>query len=123
MEVRLLPHQVIGVSWMVDQERNSPHKGGILADDMGLGKTVQMIATMVHNQPTEEDEHRSILIVVPAALLLQWKEELEMKANGIWDVHIQHGKDKIKEPDLLAEKDVCTPLSVTTSCMCAHWVI
>ena len=107
MEVRLLPHQVIGVGWMVDQERNSPHKGGILADDMGLGKTVQMIATMVFNQPTEEDEHRSILIVVPAALLLQWKEELETKANGIWDVHIQHGKDKIKDPNLLAEKDVC----------------
>nr|VWO96010.1 Alcohol dehydrogenase [Ganoderma boninense] len=106
MEVRLLPHQVIGVSWMVDQERNSPHKGGILADDMGLGKTVQMIATMVFNQPTEEDDHRSILIVVPAALLLQWKEELETKANGIWDVHIQHGKDKIKDPKRLAEKDI-----------------
>ena len=26
MEVRLLPHQLIGVSWMVDQERNTPIK-------------------------------------------------------------------------------------------------
>lgn len=30
-----------------------------------------MIATMVINQPTEHDRHRTTLIVVPAALLLQ----------------------------------------------------
>ena len=42
MEVRLLPHQLIGVSWMVDQERNTPHKGGILADDMGLPRTFKL---------------------------------------------------------------------------------
>ncbi len=106
MEVRLLPHQLVGVSWMVSQEHNSKYNGGILADDMGLGKTVQMIATMVMNQPTEEDKHRSTLVVVPAALLLQWKDELETKTNGIWEVHIQHGKDKIKDFELLEEKDV-----------------
>ncbi|RDX49056.1 hypothetical protein OH76DRAFT_1483538 [Lentinus brumalis] len=106
MEVRLLPHQLIGVAWMVEQERKTQHKGGILADDMGLGKTVQMIATMVMNQPSAKDEHRATLVVVPAALLLQWKEELETKTNDIFDVHIQHGKDKIKNPDVLAEKDV-----------------
>ncbi|OSD03838.1 hypothetical protein PYCCODRAFT_205289 [Trametes coccinea BRFM310] len=106
MEVRLLPHQVIGVKWMVDQERVTPHKGGILADEMGLGKTVQMIATMVINQPTDEDKHRTTLIVVPAALMFQWKEELETKTNGVFNVHIQHGREKIKDPELLAEKDV-----------------
>ena len=120
MEVRLLPHQLIGVSWMVDQERNTPHKGGILADDMGLGKTVQMIATMVMNQPSHEDQHdgwgKAVLIVVPAALLLQWKEELEAKTNGMWDVHIQHGKDKIRDPELLAEKDVCVCLLALSLC-------
>lgn len=36
MEVRLLPHQIIGVSWMVRQERDSGLRGGILADEMGL---------------------------------------------------------------------------------------
>ena len=106
MEVKLLPHQLIGVSWMIDQERETPHKGGILADDMGLGKTVQMIATMAINQPSEEDKSRSTLIIVPAALLLQWKEELETRTNNIFDVHIQHGKDKIKDARRLQEKDV-----------------
>jgi SNF2 family DNA or RNA helicase len=56
---------------MLDQERNSPHKGGVLADDMGLGKTVQMIATMVINAPDLEETNRTTLIVVPAALLEQ----------------------------------------------------
>ncbi|KAJ4480950.1 SNF2 family DNA-dependent ATPase [Lentinula aciculospora] len=56
MNVRLLPHQIIGVSWMLNRER-SKDKGGILADDMGLGKTVQMIATMAMNQPSSEDEN------------------------------------------------------------------
>ncbi|KAI0776649.1 SNF2 family N-terminal domain-containing protein [Trametes elegans] len=106
MEVRLLPHQLIGVSWMVDQERNSPHKGGILADDMGLGKTVQMIATMAINQPTDGDNSRTTLIVVPAALMFQWREEVETKTNGMFEVHVQHGREKIKDPQLLAEKDV-----------------
>ncbi|KAI0742470.1 SNF2 family N-terminal domain-containing protein [Daedaleopsis nitida] len=106
MEVRLLPHQIIGVSWMVDQELKTEYKGGILADDMGLGKTVQMIANMVMNQPKPNDEHRATLVVVPAALLLQWKEELETKTNGMWEVHIQHGKDKIKNVEKLNEKDV-----------------
>ncbi|KAL6299805.1 SNF2 family N-terminal domain-containing protein [Sparassis latifolia] len=106
LEVRLLPHQAIGVNWMLDQERNTPHKGGILADDMGLGKTVQMIATMAMNQPGEGDTHRSTLIVVPAALLLQWKEEIESKTNGMFSVHIQHGREKIKSLPKLAEKDV-----------------
>ena len=74
---------------------------------MGLGKTVQMIATMVINQPGPDERNRSTLIIVPAALLEQWKDELETKTNGMFDVHIQHGKDKIKDPELLEEKDVC----------------
>lgn len=37
MEVTLLAHQAIGVSWMLKKE--SGHlKGGCMADEMGLGK-------------------------------------------------------------------------------------
>ncbi|KAK7047584.1 hypothetical protein VNI00_006352 [Paramarasmius palmivorus] len=97
LDVRLLRHQVIGVAWMVDKELNSNDKGGILADDMGLGKTVQMIATMAMNQPKNEDEScRTTLIIVPAALLQQWKDEIEEKTNGIMSVHVHWGKDKLK---------------------------
>lgn len=106
LEIRLLPHQLIGVSWMIDQERNGPHKGGILADEMGLGKTVQMIGIMAMNLPDEREQHRTTLIVVPAALLLQWKEEIENKTNGLFTVHIHHGRDKLRSIHAIQEKDV-----------------
>ena len=37
MEVALMPHQTIGVAWMLEKEKSS-YKGGSLGDDMGLGK-------------------------------------------------------------------------------------
>ncbi|KAF8153937.1 SNF2 family DNA-dependent ATPase [Crassisporium funariophilum] len=105
LEVRLLNHQVIGVAWMLEKERG-PDRGGILADDMGLGKTVQMIATMAMNMAGLEDECRTTLIIVPAALLQQWKDEIVTKTNGIFEVHIHHGKDKLKKVSQVKSKDV-----------------
>lgn len=75
---------------------------------MGLGKTVQMIATMVVNLPAIEAPHRSTLIVVPAALLQQWKDEIESKSNGLFTVHIHHGPHKLKTKAALQSHDVCT---------------
>ena len=40
----LYPHQLKGLEFMKDRERNGT--GGILADDVGLGKTIQAIALM-----------------------------------------------------------------------------
>ncbi|KAI0061315.1 hypothetical protein BV25DRAFT_1826795 [Artomyces pyxidatus] len=106
LEVRLIPHQIIGVSWMLHQEKETVYKGGIMADDMGLGKTVQMIATMAMNMPDMNDKTRTTLIVVPAALLHQWKEEIEAKTNGIFSVHVHHGKNKLKTLSALQSQDV-----------------
>ncbi|ESK86005.1 snf2 family dna-dependent atpase [Moniliophthora roreri MCA 2997] len=107
LDVRLLRHQMIGVAWMLDKELKSKDKGGILADDMGLGKTVQMIATMIVNQPKNEDDAcKTTLIIVPAALLQQWKDEIEEKTNGIMNVHVHHGKDKLKKTSDVKSKDV-----------------
>lgn len=38
MEIALMPHQVIGVAWMLTKEKEKGAMGGILADEMGLGK-------------------------------------------------------------------------------------
>ncbi|KAJ6542826.1 SNF2 family N-terminal domain-containing protein [Mycena capillaripes] len=105
LEVRLLPHQAIGVAWMLKRE-HSHDKGGILADDMGLGKTVQMIATMAMNLPANDEESRTTLIVVPAALLQQWKDEIESKTNEMFSVRLHHGKDKLKKTSEVKQYDV-----------------
>lgn len=73
-----------------------------------------MVATMVINNPTRKAECKTTLIVVPAALMeqvcdllilfyptnsdlsFQWKEEIETKTNNLFNVHIHHGKDKLK---------------------------
>ncbi|KAH8822730.1 SNF2 family DNA-dependent ATPase [Flagelloscypha sp. PMI_526] len=105
MEVRLMPHQAIGVAWMLRREKHKD-RGGILADDMGLGKTVQMIATMVMNMPSPVSEKRTTLVVVPAALLKQWKDEILDKTNDVFTVHIHHGLTKLKTPEAVRENDV-----------------
>ncbi|KAG8956394.1 hypothetical protein FRC04_004475 [Tulasnella sp. 424] len=111
LDVRLLPHQIVGVSWMLNKERHHREMGGILADDMGLGKTVQAIALMVLNQPDiddisqRQDGRRQTLIVAPAALLDQWKDEIETKAD-MFRVFIHHGPKKAKTAQALRKYDV-----------------
>ncbi|KAG9086889.1 hypothetical protein FRC06_002838, partial [Ceratobasidium sp. 370] len=96
MQVSLMPHQLIGVSWMVKQELGKV-QGGILADDMGLGKTMQTIALIVMNQPEPNNPRQSTLIVAPAALLDQWRQEsIDRTDDDMFRIRIHHGKDKLK---------------------------
>ncbi|KAI1816878.1 hypothetical protein GGS20DRAFT_147760 [Poronia punctata] len=73
----LMPHQRVGLTWLINQEQ-SPHKGGILADDMGLGKTIQAIA-LILARPPEDGTRKTTLIVVPTSLLRQWEREIDDK--------------------------------------------
>lgn len=63
-------HQIDGVSWALEREINTPHKGGVIADEMGLGKTIQMIGLMVANIK------RKTLIVLPPVLIEQWRDAI-----------------------------------------------
>ena len=40
MEISFLAHQVLGVAFMMEKERDEKFRGGILADAMGLGKVI-----------------------------------------------------------------------------------
>ena len=128
LAVKLLPHQVEGVAWMIDKEigqrkRNGvlPH-GGILADDMGLGKTIQSISLILTNArpgPDAKPEHpkqkmpgkevgKSTLVVAPLALIKQWEDEIKTKVSRshALRVLVHHGPSRTKSAYDLKKYDV-----------------
>ncbi len=83
LRAELRPYQREGVRWLLFL--TGLGLGGVLADDMGLGKTLQLIAWM-----TRERARRSAgtkvaphLLVVPASLLSNWKNELARFAPSL----------------------------------------
>ncbi len=64
-------YQEFGYKWLRTVE--SYRFGGILADDMGLGKTLQLISILLAAK--EEGRLGSALVVTPASLVYNWKEE------------------------------------------------
>ncbi|KAI9135949.1 P-loop containing nucleoside triphosphate hydrolase protein [Paraphysoderma sedebokerense] len=69
----LYEHQIEGVEWLL--EKYTAGLNVILGDDMGLGKTVQIIRFL--SVFLDENMWKNCLIVVPAALLNQWKTEVQ----------------------------------------------
>jgi len=67
----LRPYQAQGVQWMWFLSQLG--LGACLADDMGLGKTIQVIDLILQRKKTV---HAPNLLVVPASLLGNWKQEL-----------------------------------------------
>ena len=116
MVCKLMPHQLMGVAWMVKQEKSDSF-GGILGDEMGLGKTVQTIATMTLNDSTDPKE-KTTLIVAPLALLKQWEREIEDKTvKNHYRILIYHGSGKksIEKPKHLLKYDVVITTYQTVS--------
>ena len=69
-------YQKKGFLWLKTLSHNG--FGGILADDMGLGKTLQVIAFLLSEvQEAGESDNRRCLIVCPASLVYNWKNEIE----------------------------------------------
>ena len=64
-------YQTYGFRWLKTMEQYG--FGGILADDMGLGKTLQVITLLLSAR--EAGRLKTSLIVAPASLVYNWKEE------------------------------------------------
>lgn len=73
LKVPLLPYQLDGVAFAVAAGR------AILADDMGLGKTIQGVG--VAELLAREVGIQRVLVVCPASLKSQWKNEIERFCN------------------------------------------
>ncbi|GAM89769.1 hypothetical protein ANO11243_078080 [Dothideomycetidae sp. 11243] len=129
MAVKLLPHQVDGVSWMLDKESGERKKngvlpkGGILADDMGLGKTIQSVTLILANPRPALDAKapegskkkmppkevgKGTLVVAPLALIKQWESEIKTKVSPSHKlkVLVHHGPSRTKSHLELKKYDV-----------------
>jgi len=101
LRVSLRPYQETGVHWLWFM--TSLGLGACLADDMGLGKTLQTIALLVQIKRESAKERkgaRPSLLVAPASLLANWKNEITRFAPEL-SVYFAHPSEtpaaKLKE--------------------------
>lgn len=89
VKVDLRAYQQKGYDWInLMAEVNA---GTLLADDMGLGKTIQTICSLAYW--LEEKPDSKFLIVCPASLIYNWKDEFEKFAPNI-PISVHHGADR-----------------------------
>ena len=89
------PYQLYGFRWLSTLAQAG--FGGILADEMGLGKTVQMLAFM--EQQKRGGESRPSLVVCPASLVYNWKEEAQRFTPEL-SVELLAGSQQARKPVL-----------------------
>jgi len=73
--VQPLPHQ----AYLIDKVFAAERFGHVLADDVGLGKTIEaglLMTCLMRREPPQR-----IMIICPAGLALQWKDEMDEHFN------------------------------------------
>ncbi|WP_052256835.1 DEAD/DEAH box helicase [Salinicoccus sp. YB14-2] len=99
LEVDLREYQETGFKWM--KSLSEYGLGGILADDMGLGKTIQCITYILSE--IEDGTDAPFLIVAPASLVYNWRNEFSKFAPGL-TVRVAAGNKKERRAVLESEE-------------------
>ncbi|GMI66832.1 FLORAL FUSED ORGANS 3, CHROMATIN REMODELING 2, ARABIDOPSIS THALIANA BRAHMA, BRAHMA [Hibiscus trionum] len=100
----LRDYQLVGLQWMLSLYNNKLN--GILADEMGLGKTVQVMALIAYLMEFKGN-YGPHLIIVPNAVLVNWKSELHNWLPSVSCIYYVGGKDqrsKLFSQEVLAMK-------------------
>ncbi|KAJ7571709.1 hypothetical protein O6H91_01G174300 [Diphasiastrum complanatum] len=100
----LRDYQLVGLQWMLSLYNN--RLNGILADEMGLGKTVQVMALIAYLMEFKGN-YGPHLIIVPNAVMVNWKSELLRWLPSVSCIFYVGGKDqrsKIYSQDVAAMK-------------------
>lgn len=71
---QLRDYQLVSLQWMVSLYNNKLN--GILADEMGLGKTVQVCSLIAYLFESKQN-YGPHLIIVPNAVIVNWKAEIK----------------------------------------------
>ncbi|KAL8495204.1 hypothetical protein ACS0TY_019387 [Phlomoides rotata] len=87
----LRDYQLVGLQWMLSLYNNKLN--GILADEMGLGKTVQVMALIAYLMEFKGN-YGPHLIIVPNAVLVNWKSELHTWLPSVSCIYYVGGKDQ-----------------------------
>lgn len=80
------PFQRAGIAFLKE------HKGVLLADEMGLGKTIQLLGLINAVDP------KSVLIIAPATLKLNWKAEAETWLVRDYKITVVNASDATPVP-------------------------
>lgn len=103
LNLHYLPYQKAGVEFCC--QRNNI----LLADEMGLGKTIQIIGTI--NFLNTFQLQKEILIICPASLKYNWKNELEKWLTNEYGIHLIQGtkgitRDRTKQNIYIINFDI-----------------
>ncbi|XP_047156353.1 ATP-dependent helicase BRM-like [Vigna umbellata] len=100
----LRDYQLVGLQWMLSLYNNKLN--GILADEMGLGKTVQVMALIAYLMEFKGN-YGPHLIIVPNAVMVNWKSELHTWLPSVSCIFYAGGKDyrsKLYSQEIMAMK-------------------
>ena len=82
-DVDPLPHQINLVHRIMTSDRDN----WLIADDVGLGKTIEVGLLLAAKK--RRREARRVLIVCPAGMVQQWKDEMQDKFNEAFRIYGQ----------------------------------